>query len=164
MTETKTVERTQKLEKVSAESSNGFQECFRFQFEEGENVSMGTEERQEHKKSYINFWNLMVAETEKAKVGGEPCIYDWKCSGTDLNCLDTKTKHCTLYRMFGAYSRRADHFEGKIREAKEQSRDVSQLVYYVELARDRISEEKFRNVRIYFGIINRKLNELEEQN
>lgn len=159
-----TKEKTQKLEKIATDSSNTFQDWFGFQYEEGPGATIGEEEKEQNKQAYIDFWKLMVAEAEKARVGGEPCEYDEICSGRDLNCLNTKTKHCILYRMISTSSKRADYFEGRIREAKKQGKDVSQLAYYVDLARNRISKQKFRNARIYLGIVKRKLNELEKDN
>ncbi len=118
-------------------------------------ISIGTETEQRVDKtlvgeSYIDFLKSLHKETEKMAVFGEPCIHIGLCPVKDTNCLETKTKHCIIYKRFQKFDKLIDKYSDL------ENLD-NQLKYYFNLAKERASNGKFRNSLVYLRIVGRKL-------
>lgn len=120
-------------------------------------------EEETPRQLYDHIMGFLRPEITKAYVVGKFCSHANShkivCPGVDANCLESKRENCVLSRKYNRVRKATEYFISKIKELRDEGKDVSQLVYYLKLARERLEQFKFLNARVYHGIIKRKLND-----
>jgi len=119
------------------------------------------------KQLYDQIMDFLRPEITKAYVTGKFCrhanSHKVTCPGGDPNCLESKEQNCVLSKRYNRVRKATRSFiheiNPKIKKLRNKGNDVSQLVYYVRLAKERLEQFKLPNARIYHRIIKRKLND-----
>ena len=109
---------------------------------------------------FNEFFEFLNMQTEKSAVSGEPCKYlgsNVVCPGKDSNCLQTKTKHCLLYKGYEENGGVVRYFIHQIKKLKDKGEDISDLVDDVKAVRLNIINEKYMEVNSCLNSLNEKI-------
>lgn len=108
------------------------------------------------------------ADRAEAYVGGEKFCrhinsYEKACPKASIECFESKGKNCHINKKYEVYFGTIRYLDSLVKELKTEGQNVSQLSYYLDLARERVEQAKFSNARIYLNIVRKKARNLQEK-
>lgn len=106
---------------------------------------------------FLDFFGFLGAQEKGMVVTGEPCKDIAYCPCRDPNCLDSKVSHCIVHKKIDRAYKIIDNYRERIKGLNGKTPD--NVLYYLDLAKERIIQGRLSNAGIYLKIVKRKLEE-----